>query len=348
MGPLSSKKKKKKESKNSSKIDEKMKKEEQEKQFAKLLLLGAGESGKSTVIKQMKIIHKDGFDENERKEVVDQMFVNTHLCMTNIIKAMEKLGIDFETEKNRDLAVELINAHPKDFLNFYEKIKTLWKDGGIQDTYSRRNEFQLFDAAEFYFTNIDRFVEEGFVPNDEDILNTRVRTTGIIETKFEYEGIKFSLFDVGGQRNERKKWIHCFSGVTVVIFCASLSEYDQNLFEDSTKNRMTEALMLFEEICNSRWFTDTSICLFLNKADLFRKKIKTVDLNVCFKDYEGGCDFDNASEYLKEKFLSLNRNPDKDVTVHFTCATDTENMQHSFDAVKDAILRRNVKDVGMI
>eukprot|EP01155_Anaeramoeba_flamelloides_P052219 Anaeramoba_flamelloidesc42689_g3_i3.p1 GENE.c42689_g3_i3~~c42689_g3_i3.p1 ORF type:complete len:113 (-),score=34.13 c42689_g3_i3:95-433(-) len=111
--------------------------------------------------------------------------------MTNIIKAMEKLGIDFETEKNRDLAVELINAHPKDFLNFYEKIKTLWKDGGIQDTYSRRNEFQLFDAAEFYFTNIDRFVEEGFVPNDEDILNTRVRTTGIIETKFEYEGIKF-------------------------------------------------------------------------------------------------------------------------------------------------------------
>ncbi|KAJ3437530.1 guanine nucleotide-binding protein g(o) subunit alpha [Anaeramoeba flamelloides] len=299
MGKLLSKKKKK-ESSNSNKIDEKMKKEEQEKQFAKLLLLGAGESGKSTVVKQMKIIHKEGFNENERKEVVDQMFVNTHLY------------------------------------------------GGIQDAYSRRNEFQLFDAAEFYFTNIDRFVEEGFTPNDEDILNTRVRTTGIIETKFEYEGIKFSLFDVGGQRNERKKWIHCFSGVTVVIFCASLSEYDQSLFEDSTKNRMTEALMLFEEICNSRWFTDTSICLFLNKADLFRNKIKTVDLNVCFKDYEGGCDFDNASEYLREKFLSLNRNPDKDVTVHFTCATDTENMQHAFDSVKDAILRRNVKDVGMI
>ncbi|KAJ3435789.1 guanine nucleotide-binding protein g(o) subunit alpha [Anaeramoeba flamelloides] len=306
MGKLLSKKKKK-ESSNSNKIDEKMKKEEQEKQFAKLLLLGAGESGKSTVVKQMKIIHKEGFNENERKEVVEQII-----------------------------------------LDFYEKIKTLWKDGGIQDAYSRRNEFQLFDAAEFYFTNIDRFVEEEFTPNDEDILNTRVRTTGIIETKFEYEGIKFSLFDVGGQRNERKKWIHCFSGVTVVIFCASLSEYDQNLFEDRTKNRMTEALMLFEEICNSRWFTDTSICLFLNKADLFRKKIKTVDLNVCFKDYEGGCDFDNASEYLQEKFLSLNRNPDKDVTVHFTCATDTENMQQAFDSVKDAILRRNVKDVGMI
>ena len=80
-------------------------------------------------------------------------------------------------------------------------------------------------------------------------------------------------FDVGGQRNERKKWIHCFENVTAVIFVAALSEYDQVLYEDETTNRMTEALNLFDEICNSRWFRETSMILFLNKRDLFQAKV---------------------------------------------------------------------------
>jgi len=70
------------------------------------------------------------------------------------------------------------------------------------------------------------------------------------------------MFDVGGQRNERKKWIHCFENVTAVLFVAAISAYDQTLYEDETTNRMVEALNLFEEICNSRWFRDTSMVLF--------------------------------------------------------------------------------------
>ena len=51
--------------------------------------------------------------------------------------------------------------------------------------------------------------------------------TGIVEHKFEIDGNKFAMFDVGGQRNERKKWIHCFQDVTAVMFVAAISEYDQ-------------------------------------------------------------------------------------------------------------------------
>ena len=45
------------------------------------------------------------------------------------------------------------------------------------------------------------------------------------------------MFDVGGQRSERKKWIHCFENVTSIIFCVALSEYDQVLLEESNQVR---------------------------------------------------------------------------------------------------------------
>ena len=37
---------------------------------------------------------------------------------------------------------------------------------------------------------------------------------------------------MGGQRSERKKWIHCFEGVTAIVFCVALSAYDLMLAED--------------------------------------------------------------------------------------------------------------------
>jgi G-protein alpha subunit len=96
------------------------------------------------------------------------------------------------------------------------------------------------------------------------------------------------MFDVGGQRSERKKWIHCFENVTTILFLVAISEYDQLLFEDETVNRMQEALTLFDSICNSRWFIKTSIILFLNKIDRFKEKLPVSPMQNYFPDYEGG------------------------------------------------------------
>lgn len=95
------------------------------------------------------------------------------------------------------------------------------------------------------------------------------------------------MFDVGGQRSERKKWIHCFEGVTAIIFCVALSGYDLVLAEDEEMNRMIESMKLFDSICNSKWFVETSIILFLNKKDLFEEKIIRSPLTICFPEYTG-------------------------------------------------------------
>ncbi len=102
---------------------------------------------------------------------------------------------------------------------------------GIQEAYERRAEFQLFDSAKYFFKEIDRIAEPNYIATIDDALQSRVRTSGIVEEKYSIDGVPFEMFDVGGQRNERKKWIHCFAEVTAIIFVAALSEYDQVLYE---------------------------------------------------------------------------------------------------------------------
>lgn len=103
------------------------------------------------------------------------------------------------------------------------------------------------------------------MPTVEDILHARQMTTGIVEISWEFQSKTFKLIDVGGQRNHRAKWIHAFQGITAVIFCVALSEYDQRLREDEEKNRMHESLELFDQLINSEWFYASPIIIFFNK-----------------------------------------------------------------------------------
>lgn len=57
------------------------------------------------------------------------------------------------------------------------------------------------------------------------------------------------MFDVGGQRSERKKWIHCFEGVTAIIFCVALSAYDLVLAEDEEMVRKELCYSTREQAC---------------------------------------------------------------------------------------------------
>jgi len=161
------------------------------------------------------------------------------------------------------------------------------------------------------------------------------------------------MFDVGGQRSERKKWIHCFENVTTILFLVAISEYDQLLFEDETVNRMQEALTLFDSICNSRWFTKTSIILFLNKMDRFKEKLPISPMSNYFPDYtgtrakesamdqsvyndlikSGGPDYAAACDYILNRFVSLNQTETKQIYTHFTCATDTTQIRFVMAAV---------------
>ncbi|KAL9649414.1 hypothetical protein ABK040_014324 [Willaertia magna] len=316
----------------------------------KLLLLGAGESGKSTLFKQVKLIHSNGYDTEELNSFIPIVRGNVITSISQLINATARLGFEMK-EENKQIATELESFSESNIYTIVdnyneqlgEHINGLWQDEAIQKAYQRRNEFQLYDSAKYFLDDIKRISKKDYRPTIEDVLKCRVKTTGLVECIFEMDNLKFRLVDVGGQRNERKKWIHCFENVTMLLFVVSLSEYDQNCYEDEMTHRMKESLSIFAEIVNCKFFEDTPVLLFLNKRDLFEEKLKTKPITMFFRDYKGAPEsYEESLEYIKNSFLSLAEKKER-IKVHVTCATDTENIRHVFDAVKNDLLKKNLK-----
>ncbi|GAO15188.1 uncharacterized protein UV8b_04647 [Ustilaginoidea virens] len=318
----------------------------------KLLLLGAGESGKSTILKQMKLIYSQGFNKNERLEWKPVVFNNIIQSFRTICDAMSELDYKFDGPDNEKhmahILVEL-EISPEDKLpqDYLEPIKALWQDHGVKQAIAKGNEYALHDNLAYFVDGLDRIWADGYVPNDQDLLRSRLRTTGITESVFDLGQLTYRMFDVGGQRSERKKWIHCFENVHCLLFLVAISGYDQCLVEDKDGNQMNEALMLWESIANSHWFTKSAMILFLNKMDLFKEKLPRSPISKYgFTDYHGPeDDYKAASKYFLDKFYALSRNPEKEIYGHFTNATDTNLLKITMASVQDMIIQRNLKQL---
>ncbi|GMR59005.1 hypothetical protein PMAYCL1PPCAC_29200 [Pristionchus mayeri] len=332
----------------------------------KLLLLGPGESGKSTTLKQMQILHASGFTEAKIEEMRVVITSNTIQSMIVLLDNMETLGLSLHDPRLREQAGylrkyenETNDDTRKITLEVKTAIKTLWADKGIQRCFEQRAKFQFADSVIHFFEDIDRISQPGYRPTPQDILYCRTATTGVVQVNFVIRSIDFEflrVYDVGGQRSERRKWIHCFDDVHALIFIVAISEYDQSLREDNKTNRLTEALELYDGIITSKFFEKASIILFLNKKDLFDVKIQQVSLKVCFPNYKGGLNYQEGVKHIRKEFKKLGRDKEdkhgnskkKQIYFHETCATDTNQVTVVINSVIDVIIQENLKDTGMI
>ncbi|KDQ56215.1 hypothetical protein JAAARDRAFT_305437 [Jaapia argillacea MUCL 33604] len=325
------------------------------KRECKILLLGSGESGKSTIVKQMKILHQGGFTDDELLAFRHTIYRNLLDSAQAIVEEMRTSGVECEVEATRP-KIDLIAGHSvpvsddEDYTfppEIAQAIYDLWKDPIIPSIMERANQFYIMDNAAYFFDRALRIGTPNYLPTVKDVLRARVKSTGIVETRFKMDELSIHMFDVGGQRSERKKWIHCFESVTSIIFCTALSEYDQVLLEERKTNRMAESLVLFESVINSRWFLRTSIILFLNKIDVFKQKLPKVPLERYFPEYAGGTDLSKAAKYILWRFMQMNR-ARLNVYPHLTQATDTNNIKVVFGAVKETILQNALKESGIL
>mmetsp|Transcript_15440 Transcript_15440/g.19114 ORF Transcript_15440/g.19114 Transcript_15440/m.19114 type:complete len:381 (+) Transcript_15440:305-1447(+) len=344
----------------------------------KILLLGAGESGKSTLFKQMKILFTalKNFTDDERESFVDVIHGNILSDMRAVITYAEEKG-----ELAGDPNVEAIKKWEKrKRLRNEEKqiLNSVWTNEVIVNIWENRGHVQVQDALEYYMDRIEQVCQPGYSPTNEDILRSRVRTTGVVQEKFQMGEARFEMYDVGGQRNERRKWIHSFENVTTVMFVAAVSEYNQYLYEDNNKHRQEEAVELFRQQLCSQWFLDVPFILFLNKKDLFREKLPKIPFKVTEGDEQRNIDFqgpecemdrsppyntdgsdssfencyDAALEYLKDIYVSQQDDlpvaRKAGIYTHFTNSTDSENVERIMNSCKDIILRIQLSKFGWV
>mmetsp|Transcript_50805 Transcript_50805/g.80939 ORF Transcript_50805/g.80939 Transcript_50805/m.80939 type:complete len:357 (-) Transcript_50805:749-1819(-) len=325
----------------------------------KLLFLGSGGSGKSTLFKQLRTIHGEGFLDKDRMGFKDHIYSQVIEQMKNIYDCYEELREDcpddfghLQLSPAGEKAAQYIDYIRNDMdvdEQVAENVEILWKEPAMKEIFENRAKLKIDDSSAYFFDEVRRIATRSYIPTDKDILLVRHRTTGVIEQKFEIRGTIFHIFDVGGQRSERKKWIHCFEHVTAVIFVAALSCYDEVMFEDDTQNAMVDSVQLFEEICNLRWFIQTAMILFLNKKDLFAQKIQKVPISVCFDNYDGPDTYDECVGYIRGQFEGKNRNPrEKQIYSHVTCATDKTNVEKVFGDVQHIVINSSLAKGGLI
>ncbi|XP_051240929.1 guanine nucleotide-binding protein G(olf) subunit alpha-like isoform X1 [Dicentrarchus labrax] len=262
------------------KIERQLQKERQAyKATHRLLLLGAGESGKSTIVKQMRILHVDGFNPEEKQQKAQEIRKNVKDAIVAIVSAMSMLTppVPLGNPGNQFRVDYIKNIAPlSDFdytEEFFENAHQLWDDDGVKACFERSNEYQLIDCAKYFLDRLDSLRKTDYTPTDQDLLRCRVLTSGIIETRFQVDKVNFHMFDVGGQRDERRKWIQCFNDVTAIIFVAASSSYNMVIREDNSTNRLRESLDLFRSIWTNRFLKTISVILFLNKQDVLADKI---------------------------------------------------------------------------
>ncbi|CAL8264451.1 guanine nucleotide-binding protein subunit alpha-13 [Gadus morhua] len=336
------------------------------KRLVKILLLGAGESGKSTFLKQMRIIHGQDFDQRAKEEFRGTIFSNVIKGVRVLVDAREKLHIPWSDHANQrhgstmmafDTRSAMTSGHgtveTKVFQHYLPSIRALWADAAIQQAYDRRREFQLGESVKYFLDNLEKLGKSDYLPSQQDILLARKPTKGIHEYDFEIKNVPFKMVDVGGQRSERRRWFECFDSVTSILFLVSSSEYDQVLMEDRQTNRLSESLNIFETIVNNRVFSNVSIILFLNKFDLLERKVAArVSIRDYFPEFSGDPgSLADVQRFLVDCFRGKRREQppaqqaQKPLYHHFTTAINTENIRLVFRDVKDTILHDNLKQL---
>uniref|UniRef100_A0A0D3G674 Guanine nucleotide-binding protein alpha subunit n=1 Tax=Oryza barthii TaxID=65489 RepID=A0A0D3G674_9ORYZ len=301
----------------------------------------------------IKLLFQTGFDEAELRSYTSVIHANVFQTIKILYEGAKELSqVESDSSKyvispdNQEIGEKLSDIDGRLDYPLLNKelvldVKRLWQDPAIQETYLRGSILQLPDCAQYFMENLDRLAEAGYVPTKEDVLYARVRTNGVVQ-------IQFSPVGENKRGGEEARGMRGESGF---IFLKVLMRYDQMLFEDETKNRMMETKELFDWVLKQRCFEKTSFILFLNKFDIFEKKIQKVPLSVCewFKDYQpiapGKQEVEHAYEFVKKKFEELyfqSSKPDRVdrvFKIYRTTALDQKLVKKTFKLIDESMRR---------
>ncbi|CAL6070505.1 G-protein_alpha subunit [Hexamita inflata] len=330
----------------------------------KLLLLGSGDSGKSTFFRQIQNNFGTGFTQdqlNTYKLPIQTAFLRNLQAATSIMEQIRQ-SVD---ESNSEFAQQLLQMQPEvfqtmimssnkenehytedstdNYSTFVDKCYKLARDSNMKSIFEAPMCYQLKIPAHVKTILQSSVLDQNYTVSVSDLVRYRLKTTQVQQISFKVQGRSFRLIDVGGQIAERKKWSAIFKDAASIVYVASMIDYDLTLDEDPSVNRMVDSLQLFEQTINCETFRSTPIILLLNKFDLFKTKVETVPLRNTFKDFK---EPQEPHKYIQDRFLALNKNPRRQIYSFFSTAIDGEIVNEIFKTSVKILLKEEMSRLG--
>ncbi|GMS80246.1 hypothetical protein PENTCL1PPCAC_2421, partial [Pristionchus entomophagus] len=253
---------------------------------------------------------------------------------SNILSSIQKL-IEFVQSEGKNFALPENGAHAQNLLleephytrftaEQEKAILSIWKESVIQDAYKRRSAVNLNDSTKYFLDNLDRINDASYHPTPTDLIMSYIPTIGVQNVIFTANNKTFQLFDMGGQKMDRRKWGDMYDGIDAIFFSLAISEYDQVMSEDMKTNRLEDSMDLLDKIAHEPKFEDTPIFVFLNEIDVFTHKLGVIPLEDFIPDYKGK-NTEDALDYIEEMARSrLGRTEKKHFHIYRTVMVDTK------------------------
>ncbi|KAJ6252106.1 guanine nucleotide-binding protein g(o) subunit alpha [Anaeramoeba flamelloides] len=314
----------------------------------KMLLLGTGDSGKSTFLKQMQFLYSGGFSFQECQTYRKAIRMGCVEYTKILLKSLGTFDLALSTENKivKQDFLNIVKEKPHTFTQeIAQLIKTLWEDAAMKKCFLQRHKIQLPASAGYFLDRISEIADEYYKPNKNDILFCRIPTTGVKELKIEINGYTWNLVDVGGQRSERRKWVHYFDDVDILIFVIALDGYAEKLFENHLVNRMSESISVFENIVNNNYFRKKDLVILYNKTDIFKQNLTKIPIKSTFPEYKGKNTYEEGSEFFKEKFMKCIIKKNQNISSYNTCGIETDIMKNVFEEIKKSLREKYIKMV---
>eukprot|EP01080_Neovahlkampfia_damariscottae_P004624 gene4624-8197_t len=277
------------------------------------LLLGAGESGKYTMYKQLKKLLKGSEYSTEEKQLYRSIIQeNIYKITYKFLRWCKKQNLDIgklgegkiaNMDSETILNLEYYTLYPE----FVKELFEIWENEIFLDLFlTYQNEIDVFEGMNFFKDNLKRIMNLNYIPTFHDILCSRIKTTGLVDSEYHVRNEIIKIILTGGQRCERQKWQYVVDDANMAINLVNLCHYHRRCYEDDHTNRLVEDLNVYQQVVNLYKDTEVPIALLFNKADFLPECLEKHPLkHFGWEDFQYGNDTKRSIKYITQKFLNI-------------------------------------------
>jgi len=235
-------------------------------------ILGIAGSGKSTYVKQLRMLHNQEWSSIELDDIATMIQLYLLQRMKEILDHIKIMSLELEgpnLKHSRTIYLQLWDERSHHVLG------ELWKDPAVSKSLQSISGEARFQMLPYFMGRLDVLAQPNYRPTTEDILRTRMRTSTVSLTSVFADKLMWNFIDCGGQKNERAKWPKILSSESfdVILYCVAVDEYNTPSTEDPSKTNLQVSLLALSSLFG--WTPQAPrmpIIFLLNKIDAFTPK----------------------------------------------------------------------------